>query len=194
MLRLIRIHDTRDARYAVRYYRSYFRRWRRGWDKVIVAESAEKIVAVSGYFYDNRETLGIYWLGYTYVDPQYHGYGVGSQLLNYIVRDLKRRNARKLFLATSSNSIYGGAVSFYTNHGFRWEGTLKDLYAPGEDQIIMGKDLAKKKRKPKKSKVKRRVRRRRRIRRIRRRKRRKIKRRRRPRRPSRMRHRRRRRR
>ena len=146
VLRLIRVHDTRDARYAARYYRDYFRRWGRGWDKVVVAEAGRKIVGVSGYFYDNREAEGVYWLGYTYIHPQYHGYGIGSQLLKYIERDLKRRNARKLFLATSSDSIYGGAVSFYTNHGFRWEGTLKDLYGPAEDQIVMGKDLTKKKR------------------------------------------------
>jgi ribosomal protein S18 acetylase RimI-like enzyme len=160
VLRLIRMHDTRDARYASRYYRDYFRRWGRGWDKVVVAESGKRLMAVSGYFYDNRETSGVYWLGYTYVHPQYHGYGVGSQLLKYIVHDLRRRDARKLFLATSSDSVYGGAVSFYTSHGFRWEGALKDLYGPGEDQIIMGKDLRKKKRRPKKVRRKRRGRKR----------------------------------
>ena len=146
VLRLIRMHDTRDARYAARYYRDYLRRWGRGWDKVIVAETGRKIVGVSGYFYDNDEASGVYWLGFTYVHPQYHGYGVGTQFIKYIQKDLKRRNARKLFLATSSDSIYGGAVSFYTNHGFRWEGTLKDLYGPGEDQIVMGKDMMKKRR------------------------------------------------
>lgn len=147
VLRLIHMHDSRDARYARRYYRDYFRRWGRGWDKVVVAEVGKNLVGVSGYFYDNRETSGVYWLGFTYLHPQFHGYGLGSQLLKYIEKDLKRRNARKLFLATSSDSIYGGAVSFYTNHGFRWEGTLKDLYGVGEDQIIMGKDVTKKKRK-----------------------------------------------
>ena len=176
VLQLIRMHDTRDARYASRYYRDYFRRWGRGWDKVVIAEVGRKLVGVSGYFYDNHEASGVYWLGYTYIHPQYHGYGIGSQLLQYIQRDLKRRNARKLFLATSSDSIYGGAVSFYTNHGFRWEGTLKDMYGPAEDQIIMGKDLAKKKRRPKKKKrrarSKRRGKKRRRSRRIRRRRRR----------------------
>ncbi len=173
VLRLIRMHDTRDARYASRYYRDYFRRWGRGWDKVIVAEAGRKVIGVSGYFYDNLEATGVYWLGYTYIHPQYHGYGIGAQLLKYIERDLKRRDARKLFLATSSDAIYGGAVSFYTNHGFRWEGTLKDLYGSGEDQIMMGKDLTKKKRR-RREKIRRRARRRQRPRRrrIRRRKRR----------------------
>ncbi len=144
VLRFIRIHDTQDARYAKRYYREYFRRWGRGWDKVIIAEIGKKIIGVSGYFYDNKEAQGVYWLGFTYIHPSFQGRGIGHQVLSYIQKELKRRNARKLFLATSSNAIYGGAVSFYTGHGFRWEGTLKDLYGQGEDQIIMGKDLTKK--------------------------------------------------
>jgi len=144
VLRFIRLHDTQDARYAKRYYREYFRRWGRGWDKVIIAEIGKKIIGVSGYFYDNKEAQGVYWLGFTYIHPSLQGRGIGHQVLSYIQKELKRRNARKLFLATSSNAIYGGAVSFYTGHGFRWEGTLKDLYGQGEDQIIMGKDLTKK--------------------------------------------------
>lgn len=151
VLRLIRMHDTHDARYAQRYYRDYLRRWGRGWDKIIVAERAGQLVGVSGFFYDNNEAHGIYWLGFTYIHPRFHGYGIGTQFLHYIQKDLKRRNARKLFLATSSDTIYGGAVSFYTSHGFRWEGTLKDLYAPGEDQIIMGKDMTKRKKKTKRT-------------------------------------------
>jgi ribosomal protein S18 acetylase RimI-like enzyme len=141
VLRFIRLHDNQDARYASRYYREYFKRWGKGWDKVIIAEAGGKLAGVSGYFYDNEEARGIYWLGYTYIHPKYRGRGVGSQLLDYVFKDLKRRQARKLFLSTSSHAIYGGAVSFYTEHGFRWEGTLKDLYGPGEDQIVMGKDL-----------------------------------------------------
>ena len=144
VLRFIRLHDTQDARYAKRYYREYFRRWGKGWDKVIIAEISKKIIGVSGYFYDNKEAQGVYWLGFTYIHPSFQGRGIGHQALGYVQRELKRRNARKLFLATSSNAIYGGAVSFYTGHGFRWEGTLKDLYGQGEDQIIMGKDLTKK--------------------------------------------------
>ena len=146
VLRLIEMHDARDARYARRYYREYFRRWGRGWDKVVVAEAGRRIVGVSGYVYDNREAQGVYWLGFTYIHPKYRGRNLGHQLLSYIQQDLKRRKARKLFLATSSNAIYGGAVSFYTNHGFRWEGTLKDFYGPGEDQIMMGKDLLRRRR------------------------------------------------
>lgn len=146
VLRVIRMHHEQDARYARRYYRDYFKRWGKGWDKIIVAEYHGKILGVSGYFYDNEEAKGIYWLGYTFIHPRYQSHGIGTQLLEYIFKDLKHRDARKLFLSTSSDAIYGGAVSFYTDHGFRWEGTLKDLYSPGEDQILMGKDLTKKRR------------------------------------------------
>lgn len=165
VLRLIQMHDTHDARYAKRYYRDYFRRYGQGWDKILVAEVAKRIAGVSGYFYDNKEAQGIYWLGFTYVHPAFQGRRVGQQLLSYIVDDLKRRNARKLFAATSSHAIYDGAVSFYTSHGFHLEGALKDLYGPGEDQIIMGKDLRKQRRRRiktrrRKKKVRRKARRR----------------------------------
>lgn len=156
VLRLIRMHDSQDARYARRYYRDYFSRWGKGWDKVILAEYRGKLAGVSGYFYDNEEAQGIYWLGYTFIHPKFQGHGVGSQMLAYIIKDLKRREARKLFLSTSSDAIYRGAVSFYTDQGFRWEGTLKDLYGPGEDQILMGKDLTKKRRKVRRTRKRRR--------------------------------------
>jgi GNAT superfamily N-acetyltransferase len=142
VLKLIRMHHNQDALNARRYYRRYFKRWGQGWDKVIVAVSRKRqLVGVSGYFYDKSGAPDVYWLGYTFIHPRFHGQGIGSQLLNYTIKDLRRRNARKLFVPTSSDRIYGGAVSFYTDHGFRWEGTLKDFYGSGEDQILMGRDL-----------------------------------------------------
>ena len=53
----------------------------------------------------------------------------------------RRRGARKLYLNTSSHSLYKNAVRFYQDHGFKWEGSLRDYYRRGEDVIILGKNL-----------------------------------------------------
>jgi ribosomal protein S18 acetylase RimI-like enzyme len=142
VLHIIRSHDETDARYAARYYDEYFYSRVRAMDRVLVAvTSRNKVVGVSGYISDAKEPRGIFWLAWTYVLPAYRQYGVGNSILRKVEQELRKRHARKLYLHTSSHSIYKGAIRFYLDHGFRWEGYLRDYYRKGEDQIVLGKTL-----------------------------------------------------
>ncbi len=141
-LAVIRSHDESDARYAKRYYDEYFYTKARSRDQVYVAISRRNaVIGVSGYFSDTKEPRGIFWLAWTYVLPAYRRYGVGAALLSVIERVLRRRAGRKLYLNTSGHSLYQGAIRFYIDKGFRWEGYLKDYYRKGEDLVILGKNL-----------------------------------------------------
>lgn len=141
-LAVIKLHDDLDARYAKRYYDEYFYSKARSRDKVFVAVTAKKqVVGVSGYLFDVKEPRGVFWLAWTYVHPAFRRFGIGARLLATIERELRRKAGRKLYLNTSDHSLYKGAVRFYLDHGFKWEGYLRDYYRKGEDVIILGKNL-----------------------------------------------------
>lgn len=142
VLQIIRSHDETDAKYAKLYYDEYFYSKARSRDRVLVAvTSHNKVVGVSGYFRDSKEPKGIYWLAWTYVLPSYRHYGVGHEFIKAIERELRAKGARKIYLNTSSHGIYKGAIRFYLDRGFKWEGYLRDYYRKGEDQIILGKTV-----------------------------------------------------
>ena len=141
ILRLIAQHRAADAQEARWTYREFFRKGARPRDRVFVAEKAGRIVGVSGFWYDLYTDNGVYWLNWTYVHPRQRSQGVGGKLLTKVLSALRKKRARKLFADTSSNPSYHRALQFYRAHGFKREGTLRDYYEPGEDQIIFGKEL-----------------------------------------------------
>ena len=108
-----------------------------------MARSGKKIIGVTGYWYDDYAESGIYWLGWTYVDPKYQRQGIGQKLLDRVIRELKKKKARKLYVDTSSRRLYRQALRFYLANGFKREGKFKDYYQKGEDQIVMGKEIGK---------------------------------------------------
>lgn len=141
-LGVIEIHDETDAAYARRYYAEYFYSKARSKDRILVAVSPRnKVIGVTGYFFDVKEPRGVFWLAWTYVHPAFRRFGVGAKLLSAVERELRAKAGRKLYLNTSSHSLYKGAIRFYLDHGFKWEGYLRDYYRKGEDVIILGKSL-----------------------------------------------------
>ena len=143
ILKLIKKHGRYDAITAERYYKKYFysddSELRN--DQVFVGKLDGKIIGVIGYSRDYYGTERSYWLGWFYVHPKYRGKGYGQKLLKAVEAELRRYNVKRLFADTTSNEIYKWAVKFYLSNGFRLEGTLRDYYGKGEDQIIFGKDL-----------------------------------------------------
>lgn len=102
---------------------------------------------------DDQEVLGyicygkapltdaVYDLYWIVVHPAYQNQGAGSFLLNFLLQDLKRRQARLLLIETSSLPSYRQPRAFYRKHGFQEIARIKDYYAPGDDKIIFGKVL-----------------------------------------------------
>ena len=141
IFRLIARQRQADATGAGLTYHRHFNLKQRPRDRVFVARLGSEIIGVTGYWYDDYAESGIYWLGWTYVDPKYQRQGIGQKLLDRVIRELKKKKARKLYVDTSSRSLYRPAIRFYLANGFKREGRFKDYYQRGEDQIVMGKEL-----------------------------------------------------
>lgn len=140
---IIKLFDNnQDKEFAMRYYKFFFNdRHCCPHDEVLVKVVEGKIVGVIGYCPDRLETDDIYWLGWFYVHKDCRGHGYGRELLDYVIDILKNKPARKLYVDTSSFTSYEKAMGIYEKTGFAYEGTLKDYYEKGEDQIILGKHL-----------------------------------------------------
>jgi len=131
-----------DKRIAKRYYDDYFTKnsiCLKG-DEVYVLTSDNIVIGVTGYSLDRYET-GNYWLGWFYVHEKYRKKNHGTKLLKYIIKQLKNKGVKKLFVDTSSHGVYAGALVFYIKNGFRIEAVIRDYYEEGEDQIILSKGL-----------------------------------------------------
>ncbi len=143
VVRIIRLHDSDDARHARRFFEegpSAEGDPRHG-HLVCVDPEEERVIGVSGWGADLGEGEGIYWLGWTYVNPWWHGRGAGRLLLEGAIERVRELGGRKLFVETSSAEAYERAVRFYERSGFAEEGRLRDFYGPGEHKIILGLPL-----------------------------------------------------
>ena len=142
ILRLIRIYERYDVRFAERYYKIYFSSHKMAHeDTVFVAEMDGKVIGVIGYCCDYFSTDYSYWLGWFAVDKKLWGnekLGVGKKLLKRVEHDLKGR-VPKLFVSVDGKNRR--ATNFYIKHRFRFEARLSDYYYQGEDQIILSKSL-----------------------------------------------------
>lgn len=131
-----------DKRIAKKYFDDYFSNnftYLKG-DGVYVLDSNDKIIGVIGYSLDRYKTRN-YWLGWFYVHKNYRWKGCGKKLLRYIIKKLKTKGIKKLFVDTSSNEFYSRALTMYLNNGFRIEAVIKDYYGKEEDQVILSLNL-----------------------------------------------------
>ena len=125
-----------DRPIAKRYYDDYFPNINlfKG-DKVYVLTSGTKVIGVIGYFLDRYETEN-YWLGWFYVHKNYQGKTHGKKLLEYIIKKLKSKGVKRLFVNTSSNKKYNKALAIYLDNGFRIEAVIQDYYEKGRPDYI----------------------------------------------------------
>lgn len=143
MVALIRLHDSDDAKHARRYFeRQDALSGGPARGHVVCAPAGqEEPIGVSGWDADEGEGRGIFWLGWTYVNPFHEGRGAGRLLLQAVLAHVRQQAGRRMFLDTSSLPKYERAVRFYERNGFKHEGRLLDYYGPGEDQLLMGLTL-----------------------------------------------------
>jgi GNAT superfamily N-acetyltransferase len=85
-------------------------------------------------------TLGTYDLYWMAVDPALQGAGVGTAL----VREMEQRiagHARLIVVETAGRPDYEPTRRFYEARGYRATATIRDFYAPGDDQVVFVKDV-----------------------------------------------------
>ena len=143
VLRLIRLHDSDDYKAAKlslhperfelpAHQTAHF---------VSLDPDKGQPVGVCGYYVDDLEARGLYWLGWTYVNPFHRGQGHGSALMKLALAAVAHMGGRKLYLTTSGLPKYAQAVGFYQRYGFVQEGRLVDYYDEGDDQLILGRRI-----------------------------------------------------
>jgi D-alanine-D-alanine ligase len=85
-------------------------------------------------------TLGTYDLYWMAVDPELHGTGIGTALLNEMERRLEG-TARLIVIETAGRADYALTRAFYEARGYRPTATIPDFYAPGDDQVVFVKSM-----------------------------------------------------
>lgn len=85
-------------------------------------------------------TYDLYWI---VVDKNFQDKKIGSALLNFIEEDLRKRNARQLYVETSDKLQYAPTRAFYERRGYILVAHFQDYYAVGDGKVIYFKALEK---------------------------------------------------
>lgn len=83
-------------------------------------------------------TYDLYWMA---VDPDWHGHGIGTALLEEMERTLAGV-ARLVIVETAGRPDYAATRGFYEARGYRATATIPDFYAPGDDQVVYVKSVS----------------------------------------------------
>ena len=103
-------------------------------ESYFIIESQGKVVGGGGYAYENMKTARICWL---FIDPNYHGLGLGKKLVNHCVKILKNDRKLNVIEVETSNLTY----KFYEKLNFKIEYIKKDYWPNNDDLYLMKIDL-----------------------------------------------------
>ena len=78
----------------------------------------------------------LYWMA---VHKDAQGKGIGSKLLEFAEKNVKKENARMLIAETSSQPKYEPTRQFYMKRGYKLEAQVKGFYKPDDDKMIFVK-------------------------------------------------------
>jgi len=80
-----------------------------------------------------RSSFDLYWIA---VDAAQRGRGVGTALMDAVIREAGAAGATRLYAETSSREQYEPTRRFYESRGFARAALLPDFYAPGDGKLI----------------------------------------------------------
>ena len=83
-------------------------------------------------------SFDLYWIA---VETSAVGTGIGTTIMEELLRIVFSQGGTKIFVETSSRPGYAQARSFYYRHGFDHICTVPNFYAPGDDKLILGRSL-----------------------------------------------------
>jgi len=100
-------------------------------EKYFVVELNNRIVGAGGInLLDNYREGRISW---DFINPEYHGRGIGKELLNYRLQILKSIESIKIISVRTSQFVY----KFYEKNGFVIKEKANDYWAKGFDMYLM---------------------------------------------------------
>ena len=99
---------------------------------------AEQGGAILGYacFGPIAGTAGSYDLYWIATHQRYQRLGIGRLILDRSEALMVKEGCRRIYIDTSSRSLYAPTRSFYESCGYSKAAFLSDFYAPGDDKII----------------------------------------------------------
>lgn len=86
-----------------------------------------------------ESTYDLYWVA---VDPDCRGQGIGRKLCQAFEETCRAADGGLVRVETSSQEAYGGTLRFYLDTGYIEGGRLPGFYKPGDDLVILYKQLA----------------------------------------------------
>ncbi|MGI9577915.1 MAG: GNAT family N-acetyltransferase [Microthrixaceae bacterium] len=110
-----------------------------------VVADVDGAIAGAAYYAPEPFADRMWNLYFLATDPDRHGAGVGSALMDHVHGDLRSQGAavaRTLIVDTSSLDGYEGARAFYRGQGFVEEARVRDFYGPGDHKVTFWKSLA----------------------------------------------------
>ncbi len=113
-------------------------------DQWLVACDTDGEIAAAAYVAPEPFSDRMWNLYFIATDPDRHGTGVGSTLLETVrqrLRDAGEGVARTLIVDTSSTGDYEQARGFYDARGFVEEARIRDFYGPGDDKVTFWTSL-----------------------------------------------------
>lgn len=85
-----------------------------------------------------KSSFDLYWIA---VHSGYRGQGIGRSLMERTEKAVAAMGGTRIYIETSSRSLYKPTHGFYLKHGYEQEALIKDFYAPGDSKIIYTKVL-----------------------------------------------------
>ena len=108
----------------------------------VVGEQGGNLIGFLVYTLRDKETAEILWMG---VKEEFHGLGLGTNLLETLELMLAEQGIRKLYTSTLSYTVpyepYEKVRTFYYRRGFKSIGTEHNFYEEGIDRLILLKSL-----------------------------------------------------
>lgn len=135
-LNIINAHDEDDAAWAKETYED-------GLFGQFGFVHKGTLGGVTGFKWDGD----IAWISWTYLHPQARGQGMGEEMLNQLLKIMRKDGVRKAFVATSDYAepgeepLYARAIRLYEKAGFQLELTHPNYYDKGESELIYGLQL-----------------------------------------------------
>lgn len=118
------------ARMDVDDGRSYF--------VLVNADAVRAIIGLHRYEWGPPENV---WLAWFAVDPALQGKGVGSALLDLMLRHARALGYRRFLIETYSTPAFAKARAFYQSRGFEQAGGIRDYLPDGGDMMVYARDL-----------------------------------------------------
>ena len=114
-------------------------------NSTIIAEENQDIAGAVQWYVKENPNAGVAELEEMFVTENYRKKGIASELLNYLIEDVKKffssRNIepRKLYLFVSKDNQ--SARKLYEKHGFKMIAEVNDIFTDNQNEVFYCLDL-----------------------------------------------------